>query len=329
MPKGKNSKLKLYYLAEILLKYTDDVHYITMQDILEKLEEYEVTADRKTIYKDIEDLGKLGLVVEKKKIGKYYQYHVVEKQFELAELKLLVDAIQSSKFVTEKKTAELIGRLEQLASRYEAASLQRQVYTIGRIKAANEGVYYNVDSIHNAISENKKIRFQYYQWNEKKEMILRRDGKNYHISPWSLVWDDENYYLIGYDSEADKIKHYRVDKMLHIRISEDMREGQYLFDKIDMAEYTRKSFGMFGGKEQTVKLKGTNDMAGVILDRFGTKINLIPCDEEHFTVNVDVQVSQQFFGWVCSLGQNVKIVGPEDVTEQMKQHLEEVLMLYK
>ncbi len=328
MPKGKNSRLKLYRLAEILLKYTDDVHYITMQDIMEKLEEYEVTADRKTLYKDIEDLGEFGLIVEKEKIGKYYQYHVVEKQFELAELKLLVDAIQSSKFITERKTAELIDKLEQLASKYEAASLQRQVYTIGRIKAANESVYYNVDSIHNAISENRKIWFQYYQWNEKKEMILRRDGKKYHISPWSLVWDDENYYLIGYDTEADKIKHYRVDKMLHIRISEDVREGQKIFDKIDMAEYARKSFGMFGGTEQTVKLKVKNDMAGVIIDRFGTNINLIPYDEEHFTVNVEVQVSQQFFGWVCSLGQNVKIIGPEDVTEQMKQHLEEVRMQY-
>ena len=207
MPKGKNQKFKLYRLAQIMLENTDEEHYITMPEIKEKLEEYEVTADRKSIYNDLKDLEKLGIEVEGEPVGNRYHYHVVERPFELPELKLLVDAIQSSKFITQKKTNTLIKKLEKLVSKYDAQKLQRQVYVSGRIKAMNESIYYTVDAIHNAISENRKIKFQYYQWNVKKEMELRHDGTWYHISPWGLSWDDENYYLVGYDSEAELIKH--------------------------------------------------------------------------------------------------------------------------
>lgn len=296
MPRGTNQKFKLYRLAQILLDQTDDEHYMTMPEILEALEKYEITADRKSIYQDLKDLEMLGIEVEGEPVGKGYHYHVVSRYFELPELKLLVDAIQSSKFVTEKKTNELIRKLEKLVSRYEAISLQRQVYVSGRIKTMNESIYYTVDTIHSAISENRKIRFQYYQWNVKKEMVLRRDGAYYHISPWGLSWDDENYYLVGYDSEAGQIRHYRVDKMLHIRMTDDPREGKEHFRKLDMAEYAKKSFGMFGGKEQDVKLLVDNSLAGVMIDRFGKSVMMIPADENSFTVCVRVLVSSQFLG---------------------------------
>lgn len=199
MPKGTNQKFKLYRLAQIMLEYTDEKHYITMQEIMAALKEYEITADRKSIYADLRDLEILGIEVEGEPIGNRYHYHVVKRPFELPELKLLVDAIQSSKFITEKKSNALIKKLEKLVSKYEAPKLQRQVFVSGRIKAINESIYYTVDAIHNFISENKKICFQYYQWNVKKEMELRHNGAWYHISPWGLSWDDENYYLIGYD----------------------------------------------------------------------------------------------------------------------------------
>ena len=195
-----------------------------------------------------------GIEVEGEPVGGGYRYHVVERPFELPELKLLVDAIQSSKFITERKTNALIRKLEKLVSKYEAMKLQRQVYVSGRIKTMNESIYYTVDTIHNAISENRKIRFQYFQWNVKKEMELRHDGAYYHISPWGLSWDAENYYLIGYDSKAGKIKHYRVDKMLRLQMSDEKREGKEHFKKLDMADYAKKSFGMFGGREEKVKL---------------------------------------------------------------------------
>lgn len=328
MPKGTNQKFKLYRLAQIMLGKTDDDHYITMPEILSSLEAYGVTADRKSIYNDLRDLEVLGIEVEGEPVGGRYHYHVLNRPFELPELKLLVDAIQSSKFITERKTNALIKKLEQLVSQYEAVKLQRQVYVSGRIKTMNESIYYTVDAIHNAISENKKIRFQYYQWNLKKEMELRHGGAFYHISPWGLSWDDENYYLVGYDSEADTLKHYRVDKMLHIQMSDEKREGQEHFERLNMADYAKKSFGMFGGKEQKVKLLVKNELAGVMIDRFGKDIMMIPKEEKYFTVNVDVHISNQFLGWVFSLGDGVKIISPDEVVEQMKQEVERLQQQY-
>ena len=329
MPRGTNQKFKLYRLAQIMLERTDDDHYITMPEILSALGEYEITADRKSIYNDLRDLETLGIEVEGEPVGNRYHYHVVNRPFELPELKLLVDAIQSSKFITERKTNALIKKLEQLVSKYEAVKLQRQVYVTGRIKTMNESIYYTVDAIHNAISENRKIKFQYYQWNVKKEMELRHNGAWYHVSPWGLSWYNENYYLVGYDSDAGQIKHYRVDKMLHIQMSEEKREGKEHFKKLDMADYAKKSFGMFGGKEQEVKLLVTNDLAGVIIDRFGKDVMMIPEDEDHFTVNVDVYVSKQFLGWIFSLGEGVRILGPTEVIEQMQQEIERLIRQYK
>lgn len=329
MPKGTNQKFKLYRLAQIMLEKTDDDHYITMPEIMSALAQYDITADRKSIYNDLRDLEQLGIEVEGEPVGNRYHYHVVGRQFELPELKLLVDSIQSSKFITERKSRELIKKLETLLSKHDASKLQRQVYVSGRIKTMNESIYYSVDAIHNAISENKKIAFQYFQWNVKKEMELRHGGAYYHISPWGLSWDDENYYLIGYDSEAGMIKHYRVDKMLRICMLAEEREGKEHFKKLDMADYTKKSFGMFGGEEETVKLFVDNRMVGVIIDRFGKDVMLIPADEDHFTVNVHVHVSRQFLGWVISLGEGVKVAGPERVVTMMDQEIERLIRQYR
>lgn len=328
MPKGKNQKFKLYCLAQIMLEQTDEEHYISMPEIIEALAAYDITADRKSLYQDLRDLEKLGIEVEGEATGNRYHYHVISRFFELPELKLLVDAIQSSKFITERKSNALIKKLERLVSKYEAQKLQRQVYVSGRIKTMNESIYYTVDAIHNAISENRKIKFQYYQWNIKKEMELRHNGAWYHISPWGLSWDDENYYLVGFDSEAGLIKHYRVDKMLHISMSEEKREGSEYFTKLDMAEYAKKSFGMYGGEEQTVKLLVDNSLAGVVIDRFGKDVMMIPTDGNRFTVSVNVRVSRQFMGWVFSLGEKVKIIGPDLVVEQMREEVSRLVRQY-
>lgn len=329
MPKGTNQKFKLYRLAQIMLEYTDEEHYITMPEIIDALGTYGVTADRKSIYADLRDLEILGIDVEGEPVGNRYHYHVVDRPFELPELKLLVDAIQSSRFITEKKSNALIRKLEKFVSRYDAQKLQRQVYVSGRIKTMNESIYYTVDAIHNAISMNKKIRFQYYQWNVQKEMELRHNGAWYCISPWGLSWEGENYYLVGFDQEAGKIKHYRVDKMLHIRIMEEAREGKEHFQRLDMADYTRKSFGMFGGKEQNVRILVDNELAGVMIDRFGKDVMMIPSGENHFTVNVDVRVSRQFLGWVFSLGEQVEILSPEEVRSAMKEELQKHMRQYQ
>ena len=328
MPKGANQKLKLYYLAKIMVKMTDDEHFLTMPQIKERLEECGITADRKSLYDDMEALRTLGIDVILEQVGRNYYYHVGSKHFEIAELKLLVDAIQSSKFITEKKSNELIKKLTGLVSEYEAMQLKRQVEVQGRIKTMNESIYYIVDEIHTAISTNRRIQFEYLKWNLNKELVPRKEGL-YEVSPWALTWDDENYYLIAFDAEADKIKHYRVDKMRNIRIMDDRRLGKEHFKAFDMASYSKMNFGMFGGTETKVKLKFKNDLVGVLIDRFGKDISIRKSDEEGWSeTSVDVAISDQFFGWLFALSDGVIIASPEDVKDRYRQELLKITEKY-
>ncbi|MBR5338151.1 MAG: WYL domain-containing protein [Lachnospiraceae bacterium] len=328
MPKGTNQKLKLYYLARIMTEKTDDDHGITMAQIRSYLENYDVTADRKSLYDDLEALRVLGIDIIGEKVGRDYYYHVGKKQFEIAELKLLVDAIQSSKFITERKSNNLIKKLTGFASEYEAQQLRRQVVVQGRIKTMNESIYYIVDDIHNAISNNKRIRFDYLRWNTRKEMERRRDGY-YEVSPWALMWDDENYYLIAFDAESDKIKHYRVDKMRNIRRINEKRQGKEHFTRFNLARYAKMNFGMFGGEEVKIRLLFKDEMVGVLLDRFGKEIPIRPAGRKGWSeTRVDVALSDQFLGWIFSLGTDVKIAGPEQVVERFKSELENVRKKY-
>lgn len=321
MAKGSNQKLKLIYLMKILLEKTDESHSITMEEILSSLAGYGVSAERKSIYGDIEALRLYGLDIVGEQRSRTYYYAVVGRQFELAELKLLVDAVQSSKFITAKKSHELIKKIEALASIHEASQLQRQVYVTKRIKTMNESIYYNVDSIHSAINANAQIRFQYFQWTVDKEMQPKKDGAFYQVSPWALSWDDENYYLVAYDGAAARIKHYRVDKMLKIEQCAQRREGKELFERFDMGIYARKMFGMFGGEEKHVTLQFPNHLAGVVIDRFGKDISLRKLDEKHFTIHVEVALSRQFLAWVIGLGEEVRIIGPESVVSMMREEV--------
>ena len=328
MPKGTNQKLKLLFLMQILQEKTDDNHGLTMQEIIDALMACDVTAERKSIYTDIELLNQWGLDIVMEGTGRNTCYKMAGRHFELAELKLLVDAIQSSKFITEKKSNELIKKLEKQVSKYDAKLLQRQVYVSGRIKTMNESIYYNVDTIHNAITNNCKIKFQYFQWNIKKEMELKHNGEFYEISPWALTWDDENYYMVGYDSKQGIIKHYRVDKMIKISCTEDKREGSDVFESFDITAYSKKSFGMFAGEEEHVKLLMDNSLVGVVIDRFGKDVRIIKVDDNHFTVTVNVAVSKQFFGWVFALGKDAKIIGPDKVVADYQAMVKEILDNY-
>lgn len=329
MPRSDKQKLKLMYLIKLFEERTDVSHGLSMTDIIEALSEEGITAERKSIYADISALNEFGFDIVKDKEGKACVYKLVERDFEIAELKLLVDAVQSSKFITESKSNKLIKKIEGLASNNEAKSLHRQVYVANRIKTTNESVYYNVDDIQKAISENHKVSFQYFQWNPNKEKELRHNGMRYEISPWALTWDDENYYMVGYDSKERKIKHYRVDKMLKIEIMADSkREGKALFKDMDMAVYSKKIFGMFGGVEETVVLECKNGISGVIIDRFGTEVDIIKRATDSFTVRVNVQISPQFLGWVFSLGENIKIISPDSVIERMRDEITRIQGIY-
>ena len=328
MPKSSNQKLKLLFLAKILLEKTDEEHGMTTADIIAALAACGISAERKSIYDDIEALRLFGIDIIKNQSGRNTDYRVVSRDFEMPELKLLVDAVQSSKFITRKKSDELIKKIEGFASIHEARQLHRQVYVANRIKTMNESIYLTVDKIHTAITLNKKITFQYFEWSPKKEKILRHDGALYSVSPWALTWDDENYYLIAYETSSNLIKHYRVDKMLNISVTDDEREGKELFDGFDMALYSKKTFGMFGGKEETVRLRCKNKMANIIIDRFGTE-SIISCiDDEHFEITVKVAVSPVFFSWLMNFGSDIKIISPQSVIDSFKSLAKKALEQY-
>ena len=327
MAKSSGQKLKLLYLIKMLQENTDENHPMSTPDIIKYLENQGIHAERKSIYSDMESLADFGYDVVQVQSRLGGGYYLGSREFELPELKLLVDAVQSSRFITTKKSRDLIRKLEQIAGKNDAGKLQRQVYVAGRIKTENESIYYNIDAIHRAIQENRQITFVYLDWNLQKELVPRPGGDKC-VSPWALIWRDENYYLAAYDSEAKVIKHYRVDKMLNLRMIDERREGRDHFKKLDMADYAKKSFGMYGGKEQDVKMLVENHLAGVMIDRFGKDIMMVPVDKEHFSVKVQVHVSRQFLGWVISLGEGIKIIGPDEVAGQMKQEIKRLVEQY-
>lgn len=326
--KSSNQKLKIMYLMKILLDRTDETHSITMPEIIDALEAYGISAERKSLYNDIENLRVYGLDVIGVQEDRTYSYHIGNRQFELAELKLLVDSVQSAKFITKKKSNELIKKIESLASKYEASQLHRQVFVAGRVKTMNESIYYNVDSIHAAIAGNSRITFKYFKWNVDKDMELRHDGALYEVSPWLLSWNDGYYYLIAYDSVKGIIKHFRVDKMLYIKSNGRKREGEKVFNSLDMAAYTGKMFGMYGGEDERVRLECDNALAGVMIDRFGKDISLIRLDDKKFAVNVEVAVSRQFLAWIIGLGEGVKIVGPQRIVDMMNDEIDRLVRQY-
>jgi len=329
MAKGNNQKLKLYYLTKIFREKTDEEHGLSMAEIIQELDKYGVSAERKSVYDDMITLNDAGIEIIGIKTGKNYYYHLATRRYELPELKLLVDCIQSSKFISARKSKELISKIESNASIFQAKQLQRQVYVANRVKTMNESVYYAIDAIHEAIADNKKVAFKYFQWNEKKEATLRKEGAFYKVSPWALTWDDEYYYLIAFDSEANMIKHYRVDKMLKISSVDEPREGKKLFKSFDLASYMKKRFSMFDGPETTVRFELDNSMAGVMIDRFGRDLTFIPKGKKKSSVSVEVAVSNSFICWVFSLGDKVKIVSPPEVVNMVKDKIEELNNQYK
>ena len=327
MPKSENQKQKLLYIAQYLMENTDEHHAVSTPQLIEYLYSQGIKAERKSIYNDIDTLNDFGMDIirsDEHRGG----YMLASRPFELAEVKLLVDLVQSSKFITEKKSRELITKLETLTSKYDAKAMRRQVEIVGRSKTHNETIYYNVDMVHTAISKNVKIRFHYFDWDVNKKMQLRHDGAWYEVSPWKLTWDDENYYLMAYDEAANKIKHYRVDKIVDISLSEEARVGKETFENMDMAAFSKKTFGMFDGEEKTVRLRCENSLTGVIIDTFGTEVALRPDGENHFIARTDVLVSSQFFGWLAGLGARVEIISPDEVREEYKAYLANIISQY-
>ncbi|MCM1100544.1 MAG: WYL domain-containing protein [Clostridium sp.] len=323
MARSEGQKLKILYILQMLEEHTDEEHPMSTAEIISRLSAEGISCERKTIYSDIAGLVDFGydiIQVSNRRGGGYY---MADRKFELAELKLLVDVVQSSRFITPKKSRELIGKLEKMAGKHEAGQLQRQVYVAGRIKAENESIYYNIDYIHRAIQEDRQIGFTYLEWNLQKKLVPK--GERRKVSPWALIWRDENYYLAAYDAKDGILKHYRVDKMGSVEVLPDKREGLAQFERLDLADYTNRTFGMYGGEEETVTMRFPNRLVGVVLDRFGKDADIRPMEDESFRIRAKVAVSGQFFGWLAGIGPEARIVSPERTREQYSEWITNIL----
>ena len=322
MSRQEGQKAKVLALLQLFERKTDDQHRLTVPELVDALSAEGIPSERKSIYTDIEALKSARYDIEQQR-GRGGGYYLASREFELAELKLLVDAVQSSRFITRKKSDILIHKLENLASQYQASALQRQVFVSGRAKSENETAYYAVDTLHQAIASDRQVTFQYWEWRPDGKKHARRGGTLYKVSPWALAWENDNYYLIAYQDYAApaNIRHYRVDRMRVVNMLETPREGKAQYQDFDLASYIQKHFNMYGSDdEQQVTLRCANSMAGTIVDRFGTRFTLIPEEDgAHFHLTVPIAVSPQFLGWVCGLAPAVQVVAPDCVRAQMRQ----------
>lgn len=330
MAKQAGQKLKLLYLIQIFEEYTDETHSLTMLEIRTKLQELmrlDSMPDRKSVYDDIDQLQDFGydIIQEETKTQTYYK--LASRDFELFELKMMVDAIASSKFLSEAKSRDLIRKLEKYCSKADKNSLNRQIVMANRVKTMNISIHYNVDELHRAIAANKQVKFRYFDYDLKKQRQYLKKGADYVVSPWQMLYSDDNYYLVAV--EEGKIKHFRVDKMEDVTMQDADRMGQELFERVDMQDYHRYTFNMYGGNVELVTLQFLNRMMGAAIDRFGRDIVVSKADDYHFRITVPVAVSPQFFAWIFGLGNTVSIVEPEHVKEKMKDMLKKASERYE
>ncbi len=319
--KNTNQRLKILYLYKILLERTDEEHYITMPEIISQLSLYGITAARKTLYEDIEALKVFGLDIVSGR-GTNAGYQVVSRDFELPELKLLADAVSSSRFLTEKKSSELLKKLEKLTSIYEAKQIQRQVFIADRVKSGNERIYMNVDAVHRAIAEQKKISFKYFDYDINKKKRYRQGIRT--CSPYALTWDDERYYLVAYYEKYDSISNFRVDRMENVEILPE--SAQKYPSGFNLSSYLNSTFSMFSGESEEVKLCFEQSLINAVIDRFGKNVSIFPDDDEHFTVRVQIKTEhpEPFFGWLFQFGTKVKIIAPFTLKEKYIEMLKKV-----
>ena len=323
--RSKNQRLKLFYLLDYLLEHTDEAHTVKVQEIIKHFENYhKIPVEQKTVCSDLRLLGEYGY--ETQYDGRTRGWRIVEREFETQELQLLIDSVQSSRFITQKQAKTLTDKLKKKASRFDRVLLDRRCYVPNRVRSMNDSIFYYLDDLHTAIANDRRISFQYFYYTPKKTKAYYKKGEKYTASPYALLWSDSNYYLLAY--EGGKMKHFRVDKMDDIEIVPQKREGKEAFKELKLSERSLRMFSMYSGKVQKVKIRFSNHLANVVIDRFGREIVMVPDDDRHFTIHTDIEVSPQFFGWVCGLGKAVRILAPAEVVEEMGNYVKGIAEMY-
>lgn len=325
MPKSDNQKLKIFYILEYLQRYSHQDHPVRASELIDMLQRnYNISCERKTIYSDIQALQDYGVDIESIP-GKNGGYYIASRNFELPELKLLIDAVQSSRFLTEKKSRELIEKLCNQCSIHDARLMRRDMLVSGRVKSMNETIYYNVDAIQDAISMNRAISFRYFDWGIDGKRKYRE--KNYYASPYGLCQDNENCYLLAH-SPRHGITSYRVDRMSEITITEDARTPCPELTGKALIEHANRLFQMFAGDSVNVKMRFHKSLANVVIDRFGRDTILIPEGSEYFNFTVNVAVSPMFLSWVIGFGSKAKILHPQSVIDACRQMCQDAMSQY-
>ena len=322
--RSSDQRTKLLHILEYLLENTDENHFVKNADIQKYLSNRGIGADQRTVVSDIKTLQDYGYEVEYDYREK--AYHVISRDFELYQLQLLIDSVQSSKFIPQKEAKELSDKIKKLASRNERILLERRNYVANRVRSLNDSVFYHIDDIHSAIADGWKLSFHYFTYDLQKNKKYYKHGEDYIVSPYALVWNDDNYYLLAH--HAGMMKHFRVDKMDDIKIVKERREGVEAFKALKLSERSLKVFSMYGGTEETITLRFSNNLIGVVIDRFGRDIRISPDDDRHFKITVKVEVSPQFYGWLCGLGTGVRIIHPEEVAQKMGEYVRSIAKMY-
>ena len=321
MPKQEGQKSKLLALLRIFEQQTDENHLLNVPQLVELLEAQGIRCERKSVYSDIEALGALGYDIKLRR-GRGGGYFLASRTFDLAELKLLVDAVQASRVVSGTTSRRLIHKLEKLCSNYEGSQLQRQVYVDGRPKTDSRSLLYSIDALHEAINTGRMVEFHYKKVGRPEKRV---------ISPWQMAWENGCYYLIAYQDEKEPvgIRHYRVDKMAGVTVLDEPRRGKEQFADLDLPAYLKKHFQMFGGPEYRVTLRCTSDLESAMRERFGTSPIFVPEGKEHFHFDVPVCVSDQFYGWVCGFGGKIEVVSPAEVRDGLRALNERLVKMHQ
>lgn len=326
MPNKENMNEKILRLAEYFRRYTDENHHVTTDDIRTYLGDEGL--DKRTLDGYLHSLENSGMVISAKRGSRGYSYYLENPAFTASDLRLLTDCVQSSKFITEKRTLSLIRKLSSLATVYDEQNLKKEIHVSNRIKSESESVYGNVDEIYSAISVNHTLSFRYLEYTTQKTKVYKHSGALYTCSPIGVIYDSENYYMYALDHKDETAKHFRVDKMVIKSINPEKRHGIEEFKKTDMSAYSRSVFGMFTGTMTTVRLRLKNHLAGAVIDLFGRDTILAPDGAEHFTATVKVSLSPHFLGWIFALGQDAEILYPDTLRREMAEAAKAVYERY-
>lgn len=322
------SELRILKEIEILRNEADEIKPISTDELICRLSEYGIAVERKTVYKDVEALKQSGYDVVTVRSGKSNAYYMIGSDFDVAELKILLDAVSASRFISVKKTEELTKKLAKQAGKYSGELIARTAVCFDTVKHSNEKVFLAVDSINNAISQGKKVEFKYFGFNVNGEKVFRRDGNAYLVNPVALVFSDDNYYLVCYSDKYNDLANYRIDKMDSVRISdEDVTPSECVKD-FKFYSHPKQSFSMFRGEIEKVTLECDTSLVTVIIDKFGEKTKMTETADGKFSVCVPVQVSPTFYAWCFTFGDKMKIASPDWVAKEYKNRLTATIEKY-